>query len=223
MNFDKDTLENEGRVWARNTLTQADIQILKQACISKIKHGTRIHWNSEQAKSIANIRTLQTLVESILPSAHPVRALVFNKSKGTNWVVPWHQDRVIAVKQKHTIDDYKNWTQKSGIWHVEPPVHILERMVFARIHLEDSDAEGGSMEIALKSHKQGYIPANTVPRIIQSAKTELCLAKAGDILILKALTLHRSRSSTSTSSRQTLRVDYSNQALPVPLQWANLD
>jgi len=30
----------------------------------------------------------------------PVRVLTFDKSLGSNWSVPWHQDRTIAVRQR---------------------------------------------------------------------------------------------------------------------------
>ncbi len=32
--------------------------------------------------------------------ARPVRAIAFDKTRGSNWSVPWHQDRTIAVDRK---------------------------------------------------------------------------------------------------------------------------
>jgi len=215
-------LEEEGRVWFRNALNTTDITLLNKACLSEKLHGDRINWNSHQASMLRKVANLHGLFEGLLPSAKPVRALVFNKSTDTNWVVPWHQDRVIAVKDRQDVEGYTNWTKKSGIWHVEPPAHILEKMIFARVHLEDNTEENGCMEIALGSHRHGKIPTEIHAKIVSSLQTEMCIAKKGDVLIVKALTLHRSQASNSDKTRKTLRVDYSNQELPLPLQWAVL-
>lgn len=216
------TLEQNGRIWFRNALSTSVIDALSQACVSEQLHGTRIKWNSRQASLLRQVTNLHDLVGNLMPGATPVRALAFNKSAETNWAVPWHQDRVIAVKGKHTVDGFKNWTNKSGIWHVEPPVHILEAMVFVRVHLEDSTKENGCMEIAHGSHKYGRILSSDTLKIASSLQTEMCTAKKGDVLVVKALTLHRSHKSEAAEMRRVLRVDYSNQQLPVPLQWAAL-
>ncbi len=216
------TLERDGRIWFRNALNSADITNLQQACFSGQKHGTRIAWDSHQASVLHKVTNLHKLVSQFFPDAKPVRAVVFNKSLSTNWVVPWHQDRVIAVKGKHEVKGFKNWTKKSGIWHVEPPTSILNNMVFVRVHLNASTKENGCMEIALGSHKFGKIPPNAIEKSIRSSQTELCLAQKGDVLVLKALTLHRSGQSSLDDMRSVLRVDYSSQELPTPLQWAAL-
>ncbi|PHS42037.1 MAG: phytanoyl-CoA dioxygenase [Robiginitomaculum sp.] len=215
-------LELDGGVWFRNALNRTDIETLNKVAICEKQHGERINWDSSRAKTITKITNLHNLVSTVLPNAKPVRALVFNKSTDTNWGVPWHQDRVISVKDKHDVKGYKNWTKKSGVWHVEPPVDILEKMVFVRIHLDENTKNNGCMEIALRTHKFGYIPAHAQANIIASAQTELSVANKGDILVVKALILHRSRQSKSGDTRRTLRVDYTNQQLPAPLEWAEL-
>lgn len=216
------TFEEDGRVWFRCALDSEDMLALNKACASDQLHGSRINWDSAQASIISKITNLHNLVASVLPGAKPVRALVFDKTPAVNWGVAWHQDRVIAVKEKHDVEGYKNWTKKSGVWHVEPPVDILAKMVFARIHFGENTLKNGCMEIALASHKYGYIKPATITEIVASAQKEMCVAQKGDVLILKALTLHRSRKSNADNMRKVLRVDYSNQNLPKPLQWAEL-
>lgn len=125
-------LERDGRVWFRDVLNTSDIENLRTACALGNPYGNRISPNSDAAGILHETTNLHNLVGSLLPGGIPVRALVFNKSTDANWVVPWHQDRVIAVKDRHKVAGYKNWTKKSGVWHVEPPEEILENMVFAR-------------------------------------------------------------------------------------------
>ena len=133
--------------------------------------------------------------------------------------MPWHQDRVIAVKEKHDIEGFGAWTKKAGVWHTEPPIKILENMVFIRIHLDDCSAQNGALELALGSHKYGRIRSEDAVGIVQKLPQDICDAQRGDVLIAKALTLHRSYKSTSLSRRRALRIDYCSAALPQPLDW----
>lgn len=94
-----------------------------------------------------------------LPNAKPVRVVVFDKTPQQNWGVPWHQDRVIAVKARHDVPGYHNWSQKCGVWHCEAPSAVLGQMLFLRLHLDPTDAGNGAMEIALGSHRAGAVAA----------------------------------------------------------------
>jgi len=143
-----------------------------------------------------------------------------NKSMNKNWALPWHQDRVIAVNTKIDHNGYINWSQKSGIWHCEPPTDLLDNMFFARVHFDDCQEDNGCLQVALKSHKYGKILATDIYKTIATLDKELCSAKRGDILFVKALTLHRSLSSQSSLPRRALRIDYSATTLPSPLRWA---
>jgi hypothetical protein len=41
--------------------------------------------------------------------ARPVRAMLFDQSANANWSLGWHQDRVIAVKQRVETIGFENW------------------------------------------------------------------------------------------------------------------
>ena len=55
------------------------------------------------------------------------------------------------------------------------------------------------------------------------APVEICDARRGDLLFVKALALHRSSSSSAPSGghRRALRIDYSSEELPFPLEWVS--
>ncbi|MEO0398178.1 MAG: phytanoyl-CoA dioxygenase family protein [Pseudomonadota bacterium] len=153
--------------------------------------------------------------------AKPVRIVAFNKTQEANWSVPWHQDRVIAIRQKAQIDGYSNWVAKSNFWHCEPPLSLLEKMVFVRIHIDDSTEETGLLELALGSHKFGKIPSHRAHALASDCDIELCEARPGDVLIVHALTLHRSSSAITPSTRRAVRADYACRSmLARELQWA---
>lgn len=217
---DKAQFENEGRIWLRGALSESDIVNLETHCALNDAPGVRLNGGDAFLKTLKGFSELQAKIDALLPKAKIVRAVVFDKNIGANWGVPWHQDRVIAVKEKHEIPGYGLWTKKSGVWHVEPPVDILQDMVFIRVHFDDADENNGCLELVLGSHKYGRIKGRDIGGILSKSVTEICTAKRGDVLVVKALTLHRSLKSKTIDSRRALRVDYCNAKLRAPLEWA---
>jgi len=212
-------LENEGRLWVREALTEHDLSLLVKISKLEAVAGSRLEWSDILAEAAGTSSKLNDLAQTVLPNAKPVRFVSFNKASSLNWSLPWHQDRVITVKDKVDVKGFKNWSQKAGLWHCEPPTKILEKMIFARVHLDDSDKYNGCLEVLVGSHKYGKIISTDIEKIVAELPKEACIAKRGDVLFVKALTLHRSQASYSQSSRRALRVDYSNHDLPHPLAW----
>lgn len=209
--------EATGRIWRRSALDEDALKAFEAIMPATHAVGGRL----PQTASFADIcHPVTQLVDLLLEAARPVRCVTFNKAQGTNWALPWHQDRVIAVAAKSAQPGYANWSQKSGTWHCEPPLPILQNMIFARIHLSDTNAENGCLELSLGSHKRGKILSEDIAAVVSEHPAELCTAKRGDILFVKALTLHRSKASQSGLPRNTIRVDYANNRLPNGLAWA---
>lgn len=180
------------------------------------KAGQRV----EMSETLARCTSLARAIAKLDPAAKPVRVVAFNKSQDTNWGVPWHQDRVISVAQKHEVDGFKNWALKTGVWHCEPPQDQLETMLFVRVHLDDTDETNDALKIAVGSHSRGIVPAAEAENIAAQFPLETCDAKRGDVLILKMLTCHSSAPSQSTAPRRVLRIDYAPAPLPEPLAWS---
>ena len=216
----RDQLECDGRVWFRNALSEAELQYFDTHCSTGSAPGERLAWTAELDSIVGGGSMLSEMAHSLLPAADPVRLVAFNKSTDSNWLVPWHQDRVIAVREKMPVSGYVNWSNKTGTWHVEPPLSLLEKMIFARVHLDDTDKRNGCLELALGSHSLGHVNALEADEKARVLPHELCRARRGDVLFVKALCLHRSRPSKQATQRRTLRVDYSADAPAPPLQWA---
>lgn len=213
-------LETVGRVWFRKTLDEDELARFDRACQLDRAPGVRLQACEELARCAGASSTVARLADSLQPGARPVRYVAFNKSPDANWQVPWHQDRVIAVRERHPVGGFDNWTQKAGTWHVEPPADYLRDMIFARIHLDDTNERNGCLELALRTHLLGRISADVATDIAQDATVEPCRARRGDILFVKALTLHSSKRSQIVRPRRTLRIDFCARDLPSPLAWA---
>lgn len=216
----KDVLENEGRIWLRSALSETQLHNLDKLLSDQAsKLGARLKPPTTLNKKMNSELGVDSLVEPFFQDAKAVRFISFNKSKKQNWSLPWHQDRVIAVRKKVRVPGFTNWSRKSGIWHCEPLEAILKNMIFARVYLDDVTKGNGSLELAIGSHKFGKIKASKVDEVIEGCDTEICEANRGDVLLVKALTLHKSGVSTSNAQRRALRIDYAVQELPAPLKW----
>lgn len=212
--------EETGRVWFRNAISDEDLALFDDPTSATAKAGRRLDISEALRGALSEESSLLHTVRRIAPKALPVRVVAFNKSEGANWGVPWHQDRVIAVAKKVDVAGYTNWTDKSGTWHCEPPQSILNEMLFVRVHLDDTDQFNGAMAIAVGSHSEGIVPAAKAEEIANTHPIETCVAKRGDVLILKMLTLHSSRPAQVPSGRRVLRIDFSASQLPPPLSWS---
>ncbi len=152
-------------------------------------------------------------------TVRPVRILAFDKSPKRNWALGWHQDRVIAVKERIEASGFTNWTVKSGVPHVEPPKDILQQMFSLRLHLDHCGPENGVLKIIPCSWLNGPVETTTLLEGVESAEPVLCVAECGDILAMRALTYHASDAAEKPTRRRVLHVDFATCDLPDGLQW----
>ena len=219
--FDHADFEENGRAWIRKAVPPADLKRLADSFHLDGRAGDRPATDSSIARYFMATNPLTGIATSLDLSPTPVRLATFDKTQQTNWAVPWHQDRVIAVSERHDLPGYVNWLRKDGYWHVEPPAELLEGMVFIRLHIDSADETNGSLQLALGSHKAGRVPSDETASLAKACRIESCRAEPGDVLIVKALTLHRSESSASSRQRRAVRIDFADRsALPPPLNWA---
>lgn len=215
----REKLERDGFVWFRGALAALELERLEAALEFGSRPGYRPESNEKLLSLLGAESSMGALISTMLPGAVPVRFVAFNKTRSVNWAVPWHQDRVVAVKEKADVDGFSHWARRDSVWHAEPPIRVMDQMVFARIHFAHNHIDNGAMQLASGSHAEGKIAASAADQIANNYPIVTCEAERGDVILIKALTLHRSTISTSSSPRRALRVDYANQALPLPLQW----
>lgn len=153
------------------------------------------------------------------PAARPVRAVLFDKTKATNWIVAWHQDRTIAVRERNDTADFGPWSVKDGIVHVAPPIVVLDQMVTLRVHLDACADDNAPLVVALGSHRLGKVPADSVEAAAGQHPIYACHANAGDVWAYATPILHTSAKSVSDRRRRVLQLDYSASDLPNGLEW----
>ena len=90
---------------------------------------------------------VRPLVREVLDDdAGLVRALFFDKPIGSSWALPWHQDRVIAVREGGT-------SRPGGVPLLDAGDALLSRMLGVRIHLDDADEDNGALRVRPGSHR----------------------------------------------------------------------
>jgi hypothetical protein len=165
-------------------------------------------------------RSATTLAQHLLgPTARPVRATFFDKTSARNWALGWHQDRTIAVVARADVPGFTDWTLKSGIHHVVPPVALLEPMLTLRLHLDDTPHTNAPLLVSPGTHRLGRIPEAETASTVSRHGTAACPAAAGDIWAYATLILHASDRAAEPRRRRVLQLLYSSDDLPPPLEW----
>lgn len=189
----------------------------------KLSSGFRLDDGKGGHRNLLNALEMQSLAARIGATLSPnrelwaVRALWFDKRKGSNWKVPWRQDLSIAVAAKSAAEGFGPWSIKEGVVHVQPPASILESMVAMRLHLDVADATNGALKVVPGSHRRGVLS----PEQIEAARSDGVNAEAdaGELIVMRPLLLHASSAAEHPWRRRVLHIEYSTLPAPFPLEW----
>jgi len=179
--------------------------------------GIRLHGIAAVRRFLVPSGAVWKVAAAVLGVAcHPVRAILFDKSASTNWGLPWHQDRTIAVVERVEVAGYGLWTVKRGLAHVTPAFELLAGMVTLRVHLDPVPETNAPPLIA---RRLGLIPEREVKTVVEKCRTAVCLAEAGDIWLYATPILHSSVAARDPVHRRVLQVDFAVGDLPGGLTW----
>jgi len=186
--------------------------------------GVRLTGGGALSSLLGPVGSIGRLARTIQgEAAQPVRIVLFDKSAAANWMVPWHQDRTIAVRSRCDVPGFGPWSTKAGMHHVEPPFGILAAMITLRVHLDDCDADNAPLLIVPGSHRLGRVPAGETAACAQSFGHVVCMAQVDDIWAYATPILHASERARRPSRRRVLQVDYAAIDLPGGLEWLGVD
>lgn len=142
---------------------------------------------------IANERLSAALTTILGPGWGLVRGLLFDKPPEQSWSLPWHQDLTIAVAEhRDPPGEFCKPTRKAGVAHVEASRAVLERMITARVHLDDVTLENGPLCVLPGSHAHGKVLAFDDVGAEHGPRPHTVLASAGDVLLMRPLLAHSS-------------------------------
>jgi Phytanoyl-CoA dioxygenase (PhyH) len=185
--------------------------------------GVRNLLNYPKMRDLAESSALRSLVQTILGcSARVVRGILFDKTEGANWKVPWHQDLTIAVNQKVETAGFGPWSIKAGVLHVQPPASVLEHMVSVRLHLDDCPKENGALRVIAGTHVNGKLEERAIGDLVGRGVAVTCAMRRGGVLVMRPLLLHASSASSLPGHRRVVHFDYAAAELPPGMGWAEV-
>ncbi|HBR00746.1 MULTISPECIES: phytanoyl-CoA dioxygenase family protein [unclassified Roseofilum] len=164
-------------------------------------------------------KLLQKAQDYLGDSPSVVRVLFFDKTPSNNWLVPWHQDRAIAVSHKQEIPGWGPWSIKDTIPHVHPPANVLNQIVTFRIHLDAAEPKNGCLRVIPGSHLQGILSTDQIKEIVQTQPSVNCTVQSESVMVMKPLLLHASSKATHPIHRRVIQVEYSSYRLPEGMDW----
>lgn len=179
-------VEAEGYALVPKCISEDTIQILERA-IDCDRAGVRNLLSNEVVGNIVGSDEVRRNVASVLgDGCFAVKGIFFNKTPQANWKVTWHQDCVIAGREKLDIEGWGPWSNKAGVVHVRPTVGVLTQMIAIRIHLDHCLEDNGPLRVIPGSHLDGILSdAEIQDRSKENAVD--CLAKRGDAILMRPL------------------------------------
>lgn len=173
-----------------------------------------------EVRRLAGSPALRDLVGGVLgPGSFAVRGLLFDKSPGANWGVPWHQDLTIVVRRRVPAPGFGPWTVKAGITHVRPPAGVLQGMLTLRVHLDDCNEARGPLRVVPGSHAGGRLGPESTRDWLGRVPAVDCPVPAGGVLLMRPLLLHASSAATVPVRRRVVHLEYAAGPLPGGVDW----
>src|SRR5438128_6556645 len=95
---------------------------LENSKLPRSKAGIRHAMGTPSVSKVAtDPRLLELACEVLGGRAVPYRATLFNKSTSANWLVVWHQDTALPLKNKLNAPGWGRWSVKEGVNYAHAP------------------------------------------------------------------------------------------------------
>ena len=90
--------------------------------VGRSRAGVRHLMGCPAISTLAHDTRLQALTKAaLMEAATPYRATLFEKTPESNWLVAWHQDSALLLKQMFGSSEWGPWSNKSGIIYAHAP------------------------------------------------------------------------------------------------------
>lgn len=216
-------LTGDGFAVVSNVLDETATDALRAALENTAgvrRGGVRNLLERKEIWMLAASDAVRRLVKPILGAdAFAVRGILFDKTPDANWLVPWHQDLTIAVRDRRDVRGFGAWSQKAGVPHVQPPVAVLETMLTIRLHLDDCGVDNGPLRVLPGSHQSGRLTAAQIADCRAQIAEVVCPVPLGGALLMRPLLLHASSPALLPARRRVVHLEFAANALPGGLEW----
>ncbi|HEY7352939.1 MAG TPA: phytanoyl-CoA dioxygenase family protein [Terriglobales bacterium] len=194
--------------------TIASVVIALENSRSRKGAGIRNVLRIPAVRSLAEDVNLLGLVKRVLGERTvPFRATLFDKSAKSNWLVVWHQDTALPLREKQDVQGWGPWSVKEGVICSHAPARALEQVLAARVHLDDSTSENGPLRVLPGTHTLGVLTDDQIHDFSSTKQAVECRVGVGGVLLMRPLLVHASSKARSDRSRRVLHIEYASQLL----------
>lgn len=177
--------------------------------MGKSRAGMRHAMRCPAVAAMAQDARLRGIAQHILgQGAVPFRATLFDKSREANWLVAWHQDTALPLREKREAPGWGPWSVKDGVTYAHAPASALERVVALRVHLDDSTPENGPLRVLPGTHRMGVLSDEEIQQLARSVAPVECCVGRGGVVAMRPLVVHASSKSRSEAPRRVLHIEY---------------
>jgi len=202
-------LEDHGYCIVPTTIPDERLNTLRNTLFDESTAGERCLLDNDVVRKIAlELKHELSTQNHLLQNAAAIQAIAFNKTAATNWKVAWHQDLMFPFAAKVSTIDFDLPCIKDGIHYARPPESVLKKLLAVRLHLDDCDETNGPLRVSPGTHHIGIIQTREIPDHLARHGETTCLAKKGDALVMRPLTLHASSQATEPKHRRILHFVY---------------
>jgi ectoine hydroxylase-related dioxygenase (phytanoyl-CoA dioxygenase family) len=182
---------------------------LNQSGLPRSRAGMRHAMRNESVAAVAHDPRLLSMAQEILGSAAiPFRATLFDKSPASNWLVVWHQDTALPLRERREVPGWGPWSIKDGVNYAHAPASALEQVLALRLHLDNSVAENGPLRVLPGTHALGVLSDDALHDLSTKITDIECLVPRSGILAMRPLVVHASSKSQSDAPRRVLHIEY---------------
>jgi hypothetical protein len=182
---------------------------LESTSLHRSRAGMRNALQVEAFRSIASDPRLLRLAQRTSgENAVPFHATLFDKSPRSNWLVVWHQDTALPLREQREVSGWGPWSVKEGVTYAHAPAFALEQILAIRMHPDDSTAENGPLRVLPGTHCLGVLSDDSIHDLATRICPTECHVPAGGLLLMRPLVVHASSKTTGSALRRVLHIEY---------------
>jgi ectoine hydroxylase-related dioxygenase (phytanoyl-CoA dioxygenase family) len=153
-------------------------------------------------------RLLATASRLLGAPAVPFRATLFDKSPASNWLIVWHQDTALPIRQPREAPGWGPWSIKGGLSYAHAPAVALSRVIALRVHVDECGPGDGPLRVLPGTHTLGVLTDAQIGRLAREIQPHDCTVSAGGVVVMRPLIVHASSKNQSGRRRRVLHVEY---------------
>ena len=186
---------------------------------TELQHSTLVR-SRAGARHLMRVRLVQQLARDsrlvtiatrfVGPETVPFRATLFDKSSANNWLVVWHQDTALPLRERRDIPGWGPWSIKAGITYAHAPAAALSRVVALPLHIDDSDTDNGPLRVLPGTHTMGVLSDAEIGQLAREIPPVDCVVPAGGVVAMRPLMVHASSKAESSRQRRVLHIEYAD-------------